>query len=75
MNDTLQHILVLALVAGCLAWVLRGVVRTIRQKRGGVGSCCEKGCGTSSEKRSQDQANPRVVFVPVENLSKKRKVT
>lgn len=75
MSDTLQHILVLALVAGCLAWVLRGVVRTIRQQRGGVGSCCAKGCGTSSEKMSQDQANQRVVFVPSENLRNKRKVT
>lgn len=75
MSDTLQHILVLTIVAGCLVWVLRGVVRTIRQKRGGVGSCCAKGCGTSSEKNTQGAANPRVVFVPIENLSKKRKVT
>jgi hypothetical protein len=74
MNDVAQHILVLALVLACALFVARGVWRTIAQKRGGIGKCCEKGCQTDPIS-PQASKSAKVVFMPVENLVKNRKGT
>lgn len=66
MPDIVQHILVLALVAGCLAWVLRGVWKTFSLKRGGVGTCCKNGC------EARNPSAPRTVFIPADVLTRKR---
>jgi hypothetical protein len=69
MSNVLQHIFVLILVAGCVAWIVRGAVRTMRQQRGGFGKCCERGCEANSN--SQTSKKQGVTFIPVEFLSKK----
>jgi len=66
----LQHLLVLSLVGGCFALVARQGFRSLLGKRSKLGSCCAKGC------QSQSQPTPsieRVVFLPVESLSRRRK--
>ena len=65
-----QHLLVLAAVVGAAIYVVRQAVATLRAGKGGFGSCCAKGC------QSQSQPTPsieRVVFLPVESLSRLRK--
>ena len=64
-----QHVIVLTLVAACVAVFLRGIIRTIRQQRGGIGKCCEKGCGDPSFP-SPHASKPQVAFIPVSRLRK-----
>lgn len=75
MSQTIQHISVLLLVAGCVLWVLRGVWKTLRLRSGGIGKCCERGCSTQADLpgRAQTPEKQRVIFVPVENLTKSGK--
>jgi len=71
----LQHLLVLLLVAACLIFVARQMVRTFRLKKSKLGACCAKGCdaGTDAAPAAATQqpgARPeRVVFMPVEMLT------
>ena len=67
----LQHLLVLALVAGAAVVIVRQAVATLRAGKGGFGSCCAKGCQTQPPR----DASPaeRVVFLPVESLTRRRK--
>jgi hypothetical protein len=63
----LQHILVLLLVAACIAVIGVQAVRTLRGKKSKLGSCCAKGCEPPAE-----SASPRGVhFMPVEMLRKR----
>jgi hypothetical protein len=71
MSDSMQNILVLVLVLLCVGVVVRGAWKSLMLKRGGIGSCCSRGCGEN--KVAQMPEKQRVVFVPVENLAKKRK--
>jgi len=70
----IQHLLVLLIVAACVAFVARQMVRTFKLKKSKLGSCCAKGCD-AGEKQSPDgaKAQPaeRVVFMPVEMLRKR----
>lgn len=68
MSNVFQHILALILVASCVLWVVRGLFMTLRSQQGGLGKCCEKGCAP----KSQTQSEPKVMFIPIENLTKKR---
>lgn len=67
----LQHLLVLALVAACVAVVGRQLIGTFRMKAGAkLGSCCAKGCGT--EPASSTPAKPeRIVFIPSSTLARR----
>jgi hypothetical protein len=63
-----QHFLVLAVVAVSAAWISRQTLLTFRSAKGGLGSCCSKGCGGGSQSSQQDVTknsgtNP-TVFVP-----------
>ena len=64
----IQTIIVALLLLACLAYVGRGLYRTLTMKPGGAGKCCSKGC----DKNSQPNAKPTVVFIPVEFFAKKR---
>ena len=66
----MQHLLVLGLVAGAAFVVIRGAVGTLKLRHGKIGSCCAKGCAASMAPKN----NPaeRIVFVPVESLTRKR---
>ena len=67
----LQHLLVLALVAGCLAAVGRQLVGTFRMKRGAkLGSCCAIGCEAQASKPVTANAE-RIVFIPSSTLTRR----
>jgi hypothetical protein len=64
----IQHILVLLVVAGAAIVLLRQGIASVRG-RGKLGSCCAKGCEAQvAPKRDVE----RIVFVPVESLSRPR---
>jgi hypothetical protein len=69
----LQHLLVFALVAACLAVVGRQLVGTFRMTRGAkLGSCCAKGC--EAEQSTDAAATPkpeRIVFIPSSTLTRR----
>lgn len=68
----LQHLLVLLAVAGAAVAVVRRAVATFRAGKGGFGSCCAKGCAGQS-KTASPAPGERVVFLPVESLTVRRK--
>ena len=72
----LQHLLVLLIVAACIVFVVRQMVRTFRMKKSKLGACCAKGCDagaatTGEREPAKSQAAERVVFMPVEMLRKR----
>jgi hypothetical protein len=71
MNLWLQHLLVLLLVAACLAAVGWQVVRALAGRRSRLGQCCAKGCEPKPAGPAAGATN-RVVFLPVEMLRKRR---
>jgi hypothetical protein len=70
-----QHLLVLLIVAACVAYVGRQMVRTFRLKKSKLGACCAKGCdavGSAKPQAEGAKAPPeRIVFMPVEMLRKR----
>jgi hypothetical protein len=60
-----QHFLVLLIVAFCVAIIAVEAVRTLRGRKGKLGSCCAKGCETQSPASNTQ----RVVFLPAEMLT------
>lgn len=68
MSVAWQHGLVLALVAACAAYALWQMVRALRAGQGKWGGCCSRGCAGERSKA----VGERVVFVPVEMLSRRR---
>jgi hypothetical protein len=69
----LQHLLVLAAVAGAALYVVRQAVTTLRAGKGGFGSCCAKGCQPHAQPSQKSASTDRVVFLPVESLTRRRK--
>jgi hypothetical protein len=69
----LQQYLVLAAVAGAAIYVMRQAVATLRAGKGGFGSCCAKGCQSQPHAAQKTPSTDRVVFLPVESLSRRRK--
>ena len=74
----LQHVLVLLIVAACVAVVAGQGVRTLRGKKSKLGACCAKGCDVAgagtpgtpgNENVKPAAASTRVVFMPVEMLA------
>jgi hypothetical protein len=65
-----QHLLVLALVAAATFTVIRGAIGTLRLRHGKIGSCCAKGCASNSAPIAKP--TERIVFLPVESLTRKR---
>ena len=61
----LQHLLVLLLVAACMAVVVGQLVRTFRFKKSKFGACCAKGCDAFEKAKPTE----RVVFLPSDMLS------
>jgi hypothetical protein len=70
----LQHLLVLLMVAACVAVVAFQAVRTLRGRGSRLGSCCAKGCEGNTP--AAPSSGKRIIFLPVEMLgdgSKRRK--
>ncbi len=70
MSHVLQNLLVLLVVAGSFGFVARQGFLSLRgrkSKLGGCGAC--KSCGTTTP--SQAEPSERIVFLPVEMLSRR----
>ena len=65
-----QLLLVLTLVAGAAFVVIRGAIGTLKLRHGKIGSCCAKGCAASTAPKTNP--SERIVFLPVESLTRKR---
>ena len=71
MASWLQHVLVIALVATCVAAVGRQLVATLRLGKGGkLGSCCAKGC--EAEHAAATGPKERIVFIPSASLVRRK---
>ena len=68
----LQHTLALALVAAALVVVIRQAVGALRLRHGKIGSCCAKGCSPPPDQPPAAKPAERIVFLPVESLTRKR---
>jgi hypothetical protein len=71
MPSWIQHLLVSLLVGGALAYLLFGLVKTLRGKKGAIGNCCAKGCGTEAPAKRPEAE--RIVFMPSEMLGRRKK--
>jgi hypothetical protein len=65
-----QHILVLLVVAAALTVLVRQAIATLRGRGGKLGSCCAKGCDAQ---RPPLREGERIVFLPVESLTRSRR--
>ena len=65
----LQHLVVLTLVAACLAYTTFQGVRSLRGKKSRLGSCCAKGCAANKPAVATSE---KIHFLPVEMLRKRR---
>jgi hypothetical protein len=75
MPTWLQHLLVLLIVAACVVFVVRQMVRTFALKKSKLGACCAKGCdaagATKPQAGGEKKPTERIVFMPVEMLRKR----
>ena len=72
MPNWTQHLLVLLIVAACVVFVARQLVRTFRLKKSKLGACCAKGCDAGTKPQAEGKKPPaRIVFMPVEMLRKR----
>ena len=71
MSQTIQHLLVLAIVLACVAVVAVGTARTLWGRRSQLGKCCSKGCASETTSKP---ATERVVFVPSDSLRLRRPI-
>jgi len=70
MSPLLQDILVLLIVAVCVAYVGWQAYRTLRGKRSRVGSCCATGCAKPPEPAAPSK--DRIIYIPAEMLKRGR---
>ena len=68
----LQHLLVLSLVAVCVTYIGWQVFRTLARRGSKLGSCCATGCESTSNTAKQNEPNERIVFLPAEQLFRRR---
>ncbi len=47
--------------------------KSLAGKRSRLGSCCEKGCAAQTPVSGKDSKGERLVFIPVEMLSRPRR--
>jgi hypothetical protein len=64
----LQHLIVLALVVVCVAYIAKQAIGTLRGRKGNLGSCCSKGCNAGE----QQQTQAKTQFLPAEMLIRRR---
>jgi hypothetical protein len=66
-----QHLLILLIVGGCVAFVFYQTIRALAGKRSKLGSCCSKGCA-EAQKPAPNSTTEKIHFMPVEMLTRKR---
>ena len=64
----LQNLIVLTLVAACLAYTVYQGARSLYGKKSRLGSCCAKGCAPAP---STGVPTEKIHFLPVEMLRKR----
>ena len=64
----LQNLIVFGLILVCITVIARGAWRTFARKRGGIGSCCSKGC----DAEAKPEVAGRTVFIPANSLRRKK---
>jgi hypothetical protein len=71
MSLWLQNLLVILIVACCVAVVGRQLVSTFRFGKGAkLGSCCAKGCDAQAPQKAERVE--RIVFIPSDSLVRRR---
>jgi hypothetical protein len=67
-----QHLLILIAVAGCAAYLLRGVVRAMQGRKSRIGGCgvCT-GCATTE--LAPKPKSERIVMVPIDAMIRSSK--
>jgi hypothetical protein len=68
----LQHLLVLLLVAVCVAVIAWQGISTLRGHKSPLGKCCAKGCDLGSAKPQAPGGMPKVHFIPSEMLMRRK---
>jgi hypothetical protein len=63
---------VFVIVALSFAFVTCQVVRSLAGRSSRAGSCCAKGCVESPQPSAQDAPRERVVFIPLDALTRQR---
>ena len=72
MNIWMQHLLVLLIVATCIAVVARQFYATLLGRKSRLGQCCARGCATASNPQPETRT-AHLQFLPAELLIKPRK--
>lgn len=67
MNESTQHIIVITIIALCVAFLLWQGFGGFFGRRTKLGKCCEAGCNPK-----QTSGKSTEQFLPVESLSRKR---
>jgi len=62
----MQTILALTLVLSCGSWAAWQGVKSLRGKASKIGSCCQKGCGSTAKPTA-----PQVQFLPSDLLKRR----
>jgi hypothetical protein len=66
----LQHLLAFVLVGLCVAYIGWQAFAALRGRRSKLGSCCAKGCSTTTNTAESKQT--REQFIPVDLLKSRR---
>ena len=66
-----QHLLVLTIVAACVAWSGWQGIQSLWGKRSRMGSCCSRGCAAAGVGAKKPGVE-RIVIVPVEALRRRK---
>jgi hypothetical protein len=72
MSLLVQNLFIILLVGACLAFVSRQAYLSLAGRKSRLGQCCSKGCSSPAPQQNQPQTK-RVVFMPVEMLTRRRK--
>ena len=65
----LQNLVIIAIVAACLAYAVYQAARTLQGSKSRLGSCCAKGC---TSPRQAPATAAKIHFLPAEMLRKRR---
>jgi hypothetical protein len=68
MNDLIQHIIVLAILAACVVWVVLQFAQTLGGRASRVGGCCLKGCGDAPRDAETKPVENRTQFISSDSL-------
>ena len=67
----IQHVLVIAAIAGAATIIGLQAFRAFRGRKGALGSCCAKGCDAGTA--AKEPAGERIVFLPAELLTSSKR--